>query len=150
MLFRSLATRERIRGFQAGEAVVCLPDGSQSVTRLYERESRHLSHTPHITAALTKFAGMRERGPLQVELDDDGAAASVPSADQSIRRVTTPPQAPATPEPTLVERGVAAYLEGAISQPKLAAALKISAWDARKLMPEIEAEVKRLQTREHS
>jgi hypothetical protein len=92
---KALATRERIRGFQAGEAVVCLPDGSQSVTRFYERESRHRSHTPHITAALTKFAGMRERGPLQVELDnDDGAAAGyVPSADQSIRRVTTPPQA---------------------------------------------------------
>jgi len=92
---KSLATRERIRGFQAGEAVVCLPDGSQSVTRLYERESRHRSHTPHITAALTKFAGMRERGPLQVELDnDDGTyAAAVPSADQSIRRVTAPPQA---------------------------------------------------------
>src|SRR5260370_15675050 len=73
---KSLATRERIRGFQAGEAVVCLPDGSQVMTRLYERDSRHLSHTPHITAALTKFAGMRERGPLQVELDDDRVAAA--------------------------------------------------------------------------
>src|SRR5260370_14217021 len=87
---KALATRERIRGFQAGEAVVCLPDGSQTVTRLLERESRHHSHTPHITTALTKFAGMRERGPLQVELDDDGAA--VPSADHSLRRITTPPQ----------------------------------------------------------
>src|SRR5712691_5589570 len=67
---KSLATREQIRGFQAGEAVVCLPDGSQVMTRLLPRESRHLSHTPHVTAALTKFQG-REQGPLQVELDDD-------------------------------------------------------------------------------
>lgn len=143
---KMLVSDERIRGFAAGEAVVCLPDGSQKLTRLYERESLHRSHTPHITAALNKFAG-GERSP--VELDDHGAAAFVPSADQSFRRVTTPPQAaPATPEPTLLERAVSAYLEGATSQPKLAAALKISVWDARKLMPEVEAEVRRLQADE--
>jgi hypothetical protein len=90
---KSLASRERIRGFEAGEAVVCLPDGSQVLTRFFERESRHRSHTPHVTAALTKFTS-RERGPLQVERDEDSTAAGyVPSADQSIRRVTTPPQA---------------------------------------------------------
>src|SRR5260370_30900845 len=53
---KSLATRERIRGFQAGEAVVCLPDGSQSVTRLYEPDSPPRSHTPHITAALANLS----------------------------------------------------------------------------------------------
>lgn len=52
------------------------------------------------------------------------------------------------PEPTLLERGVAAYLDGATSQPKLAAALTISPWDARKLMPQVEAEIRRLQTTE--
>ena len=90
---KALVTRERIRGFAAGEAVVCLPDGSQRVTRLAERESRHSSHTPHITAALTKFQGMGQRSPMPLELADEGAAGYVPSADQSFRRVTVPPQA---------------------------------------------------------
>src|SRR5260370_31435275 len=76
---KSLATREQIRGFQAGEAVVCRADGSQTMTRMLERDSLHRSHTPHITAALTKFAGMRERGPLELEGADEGAEV-VPSA----------------------------------------------------------------------
>jgi hypothetical protein len=50
----------------------------------------------------------------------------------------------------LLKRGVAAYLGGATSQPKLAAALNISPWDARKLMPQIEAEVKRVREQEQS
>jgi|GraSoi2013_115cm_1033766.scaffolds.fasta_scaffold01999_2 hypothetical protein len=103
---KSLVSREQLRGFQAGEAVVCLPDGSQAITRLLERESRHLSHTPHVTAALTRFAGTALRGP--VELDGELgaaptslAAAGVPSADQATRRVTAPPpEQPALPEQT--------------------------------------------------
>jgi len=86
--------------------VVCLPDGSQTITRLLQRESRHLSHTPHVTAALSKFAGTALRGP--VELDSElaaaplsPAAAGVPSADQATRRVTAPPpEQPALPEQT--------------------------------------------------
>jgi hypothetical protein len=150
---KSLATRERIRGFAAGEAIVCLPDGSQTITRLLERESLHLSHTPHITAALTKFAGMAERrGPLSLELDvDEAAERAMPSADQSIRRVTAPPQAvprasgeytmpplsasrPArarlTPE---LERAFAAWNEGATSVEKLEKALSITHHQAYKL-----------------
>jgi hypothetical protein len=141
---KSLVSRERIRGFAAGEAVVCLPDGSQTLTRLSERESRHMSHTPHITAALSKFAGRRERGPFSLEVQDDGAAreameeAPVPSADQCIRRVTAPPQAsveytmpplaalrPAkarlSPE---LERALGAWNEGATTARGLADALK--------------------------
>jgi hypothetical protein len=101
---KSLLSREQLRGFQAGEAVVCLPDGSQTITRLLERESRHLSHTPHVTAALNKFAGTALRGP--VELDSElaavppsPAAAGVPSAEPATRRVTAPPPVqPALPE----------------------------------------------------
>jgi uncharacterized protein len=144
---KALASRERIRGFAAGEAILCLPDGSQTVTRLLERESRHLSHTPHVTAALTRFAGMREqREPLSLELQDDGAArdameaeAPVPSADQSIRRVTAPPpyanmeytmppltaikpaRARLSPE---LERALGAWNEGATTARGLADALK--------------------------
>ena len=101
---KSLVSREQLRGFQAGEAVVCLPDGSQTITRLLQRESRHLSHTPHVTAALTKFAGTALCGP--VELDGELAAAppspaatGVPSADQATRCITAPPPVqPALPE----------------------------------------------------
>ena len=104
---KSIVSREQLRGFQAGEAVVCLPDGSQAITRLLERESRHLSHTPHVTAALTRFAGTALQGP--VELDSElaaapppaTAAAGVPSADQATRRVTAPPPVqPPLPEQT--------------------------------------------------
>jgi hypothetical protein len=147
---KSLVNREQIRGFQAGEAVVCLPDGSQSVTRFSERESRHRSHTPHITAALTKFAGMREREPL--ELDNDGAAAYVPSADQSIRRVTMPPQVQPPSQSSVEERrstpalrlararlspeleqAFGAWNEGATSVDKLEKALGITHHQAYKL-----------------
>jgi hypothetical protein len=48
---------------------------------------------------------------------------------------------PIKKEPTLLELGLAAYKEGATTQPKLAAALGISPWEARNLMPKIEAEV---------
>jgi len=103
----SLIGDEQLRGFQAGEAVVCLPNGKQVVTRFFERQSRHRSHTPHITQALTKFQS-REQGPVE-EVGDVAAQAAwsyhrmplshpgteaLPAADSSIRRVTTPPQAP--------------------------------------------------------
>jgi hypothetical protein len=50
---------------------------------------------------------------------------------------------PARKQPTQLERGIAVYQHGAITQPKLAAALGISAWEARNLMPKIEAEIAR-------
>src|SRR5258708_3593813 len=50
----SLLGDEQLRGFQAGEAVGCLPTGEQGVTRFFERESRHLSQTPTIPHPLTK------------------------------------------------------------------------------------------------
>jgi hypothetical protein len=113
----SLIDDEQIRGFQAGEAVVCLPDGKQLMTRFYERESRHLSHTPHITQALARFQS-RAREPRAIEFgeiaqaQEEGAAwgyastpiyhpgaEAVPSADSSPRRVTIPPHAPQPVEP---------------------------------------------------
>jgi len=79
---------------------------------------------------------------------DDGlneGNETTPSATQA-----APPPPPRVKPETELERGVRAYLQGATSQPKLASALKISPWEARKLMPEVEAEVKRLQVREQS
>jgi hypothetical protein len=147
-----IATKEQIARFQPGQGVYIASDGSQIVTRFHHRASSgERSATPPAEAAY-RYAHMPLFRPAR-----EAAVEAVPSADQSSRRVTAPPLHPATPEaghaplppePTLLERGVTAYLEGATSQPKLAAALKISPWDARKLMPEIEAEVRRLQARE--
>jgi hypothetical protein len=50
--------------------------------------------------------------------------------------------------PTLIERGIEAYLEGAVTQPKLAAALTISPWEARTLMAHIETEIARRKANE--
>src|SRR5260370_506206 len=65
----SLIGDEQLRGFQAGEAVVCLPNGKQVVTRFFVRESRHLSHTPHITQALRKFQS-NARAPSSLAFAD--------------------------------------------------------------------------------
>ncbi len=64
---KSLADDEQIRGFAAGEAIVCLPDGKQLLTRFLERQSRHMSHTPTVTQALRRF---QERGRGAIEMDD--------------------------------------------------------------------------------
>lgn len=53
---RGVSTSEQIAAFASGQAVVCMPDGQQLVTRFYERESRHVSHTPHITTTLSPRA----------------------------------------------------------------------------------------------
>lgn len=49
--------KKAIQTFPHGKAVVILPDGTQQVIQLYERESEHTSHTPRTQAALAKFAG---------------------------------------------------------------------------------------------
>jgi hypothetical protein len=50
---------------------------------------------------------------------------------------------PQRQQPGLLERAVAAYRAGARSQSKLASALGISAWEARLLMPKVQAEIER-------
>ncbi len=153
---REVASRKQIACFQAGQGVYIAFDGTQIVTQFTQRESSgERSATPQPEAA-SRYAHMPLYRPAR---EAAAAREAVPSADQSYQRVTMPPLQPVAPrdvqparqpEPTLLERGVAAYLDGATSQPKLAAALKISAWDARKLMPEVEAEVKRLRDQEQS
>jgi hypothetical protein len=49
---------EDIAAFTRGQAVVCLPGGTQIVTTFNERESEHISHTPQAAAAMQKFGGM--------------------------------------------------------------------------------------------
>jgi len=152
----SLLGDERIRGFQAGEAVVCLPNGEQVVTRFHERESRHLSQTPHITQALRKFQSSA-RAPSAIEFGDlaaQGEAAwsytsmpmshpgteALPAADSSIRRVPTLPQAPPPIEPQEEllppSHPFGAYQQHQASQPAAAAIPALRPARAR-LTPEL-------------
>jgi hypothetical protein len=136
----SLLGDELLRGFQAGEAVVCLPTGEQVVTRFFERESRHLSQTPHITQALRKFQSSA-RAPSAIEFGDLAAqeeaawsytsmpmhhsgTEALPAADSSIRHATTPPQAlpPVEPQEELLppSHPFGAYQQRQDSQPAAA------------------------------
>ena len=140
-----ITKREAIQAFRPGDAVVMLPDGRQVVTRFLPRESRHASHTPHLTQALRHHATSRPYRPaplapaLNVEPPEQArlrryhpGAASVPSADASLRRVTTPPPARQPGEPDLLEPEPVPYQQQA-SQP-LAAMRPAKA----RLTPELE------------
>ncbi len=57
-----IATRETFQGFRAGDAVVVLPSGRQIVTRFDRRNSKHGSHTPHLTGVLgRRFAPLEQK-----------------------------------------------------------------------------------------
>jgi FtsK/SpoIIIE family len=144
-----------------GQAVIETPDCTDLVLAPeYDLEQRLLAfEQAEMEQERRQHRRSAMAAPLQLRAipNEQGAWEAIPSADQSSRRVTMPPLQPVAPkdvqpmrqpEPTLLERGVMAYLDGATSQPKLAVALKISAWDARKLMPEVEAAIKRLQANE--
>ena len=151
--------RDEVVTLAQGECFIFSPSVIGFRTILRQRHSPHLAHTPglpHLAAhlrtvqpieAVTTRSYTSVDAHLAGEQDDELNAGNetTPSATQA-----TPPPLPRVKPETELERGVRAYLQGATSQPKLAAALKISPWEARKLMPEVEAEVKRLQGREQS
>jgi len=132
-----IATKEHMAQFRPGQGVYIASDGSQVVTQFHERESSgKRSSTPQAEAAY-RYASMPMYRPER---------AAVPSADHSMRRVTTPPVQPATPEPgqeavqaepTLLERAIKAYDEGYTTGPKLAAALGITPWQVRQVLEEV-------------
>ena len=151
--------RDEVVSLRQGECFIFSPSVIGFRTTLRQRHSPHLAHTPglpHLAAHLRTVQPIEAvitRSYTSVEThlageQDDGLNAgneTTPGATQAA------PPLPLRMKPeTELERGVRAYLQGATSQPKLAAALKISPWEARKLMPEVEAEVKRLQVREQS
>jgi FtsK/SpoIIIE family len=137
-----------------GQAVVETPDCTDLIlTPDYDLEQRLLAfEQAELEQERRRYRSSVMAAPLALVARPQTAREVIPSADQSYRRVTVPPPEAEPfvrhPEPTLLERAVKAYLDGATSQPKLAVALKISPWDARKLMPEVEAAVKRLQADE--
>lgn len=51
-LSKQSITREEVQAFRAGDAVVLLPTGEQVRTRFTRRQTKHGSHTPHLTQAL--------------------------------------------------------------------------------------------------
>ena len=134
------ATEEQISQFQAGEGVYIGLGGEQFVTRFYKRHSDgSRSHTPQAEAA-RRYAQMpMRRGSVLAPSQQAGDTHNLPEQSAAQRLPFSPPKM----EPSLLERGVTAYLEGATSQPKLAAVLGISAWDARTLMPQVQTEIKR-------
>ncbi len=65
-----VVNKEQIAAFQKGEAVVRLADGLQLVTRFYPRQSRHVSHTPHVDAVLERFE-QQQRQPRAYQPMED-------------------------------------------------------------------------------
>ena len=134
------ATEEQISQFQQGEGVYIGSGGEQFVTRFFKRHSDgSRSHTPQAEAA-RRYADMPMRRGTGLSPQQQAADRQFLPEQPAVQGA--PYSAPKA-EPSLLERGVTAYLEGATSQPKLAAVLGISAWDARTLMPLVQAEVKR-------
>jgi len=83
------ATKEQMARFQPGQGIYIASDGTQVVTQFYERRSSgERSSTPQAEATY-RYARMPMYRP---------SAAAVPSPDQSMRRVTTPPEAAAHAE----------------------------------------------------
>ena len=134
---RRTATEEQISQFQQGEGVYIGLGGEQFVTRFFKRHSDgSRSHTPQAEAA-RRYAEM----PMRRGIGTGAPPQQQPPMNQGA--VPGIQVAPPKAAPSLLEQGVTAYLHGATSQPKLAVALGISAWEARNLMPQVQAEVKR-------
>jgi len=106
---KALASDEQIRGFRPGEAIVCLPDGRQLVTRFLERRSRHISHTPHITQALRRFQERKQPVELQQATEE-----REPETDALPATKPAPAVATAT-EPISLRRGRRATIEEALA-----------------------------------
>ena len=94
---KKLLTKEQIARFQPGQGFYIGSDGTQIVTRFHQRHSSgERSASPRPEAA-SRYRQM----PLQVRAVSSRQA--IPSADQSVRRVseppTMPPLDPARPQP---------------------------------------------------
>lgn len=154
--------RARVTSFQPGEALV-FESGQHFFVRFDERQSKHLNRTPTLEDAIAHYHNTSVPGKFTTLLEDvddypgqnDDDDIGFEEDEQHEPQPTHAPVAnakkqEAAQEAALLERGINAYLEGATSQPKLAAKLDITAWDARKLMPKIEAAIAQLEATEQS
>jgi hypothetical protein len=118
-----------------GEAFVIDPHGTKTVQQFRERHSPDNSRSPGV-ASLQKHA---QRWATAIDAIDAIEPAS--QDDQAARQPER--QAAAQVSPTLLERAMLAYDEGAITGPKLAAALEISLWEVRAVMEKVKLETAR-------
>lgn len=133
------AKREDIQAFRAGDAVVILPDGRQFIVHFLDRESRHGSHTPHLTQALR--VAPRQRYPMPIREE-------IPSAEPEVHpmpvreQVASYPSARPYVHPTSqlspeLQRALKAWQAGHSSVTKLEKALKITHHQAYKLFRQL-------------
>ena len=154
--------RARVTSFQPGEALV-FESGQHFFVRFDERQSKHLNRTPTLEDAIAHYQHTNVPGKFTTLLEDeddypgqnDDDDISFEEDEQHEPQPTHAPVAnakkqEAAQEAALLERGINAYLEGATTQPKLAAKLGITAWEARQLMPKIEAAIAQLEATEQS
>lgn len=147
LLGRGAVDRRVIASFQRGECLV-YESGECFSIRFHERESEHRGKTPTLTQALRRY-GNGQAAPARIDFSyrdtEEYAELEPEDGEFEQQEPEIKPAVPVTKEPSLLERGVNAYLDGATKQPELAAALSISLWEARKLMPQIQAEVKKME-----
>ena len=119
--------------YDLGKRLLALEEAEREQGR--KRPRKVIENSPLRSASERKAASP---SPFQAEGESrqrrEAEASNVLRFNQPIKK-----------QPTLLELGIAAYKEGATTQPKLAAALGISPWEARNLMPKIEAEVAHLE-----
>jgi Winged helix-turn-helix DNA-binding len=82
-------TKKAIQAYPSGKAIVILPDGSQHRVQFHERQSEHVSHTPHVQNALVKFATLEvdvNRVPMRdLSTHDPAPAETNRSPHQTIQ-----------------------------------------------------------------
>ena len=94
------AKREDIQTFRAGDAVVMLPNGRQFITHFLRRESKHGSHTPHLTQALRLRQEHLHLSHAEAAASGTSASGSVPTATERASGFTSPLSVPARPAST--------------------------------------------------
>lgn len=84
----SVASDDQIRAFHKGEMIVCT-NGQRLHVEFLNRQTRHVSHTPHITQGLDRFAG---RLPAEVLAYITRPVEKVTAPDQREIPVYRPPE----------------------------------------------------------
>ena len=83
------ARRQDIQRFRAGDAVVILPDGRQFITHFLRRESKHGSHTPHLTQALLLPSGYAHLSHTETAATEQAGGFTFPPSILPARPAST-------------------------------------------------------------
>jgi len=142
--------REDVVSLRQGECFVFSPSVIGFRTMMRMRYSPHMGHTPGLDDL---FRHTRQLAPVQSVLSRSFSAqrpaVQCPMTDErmeDLQPLARNPRADAAKQE--FERAINAFLEGATSIDKLAAALDIKPHVARQLKPKVEAEIKRRQAEE--